>query len=167
MKTNNENAHTSFFIHVIRFSIYRFLSTGETFHSLAFSFRISPSWISKIVKEVFETIKRKMLFLMPSPTRDTFVSTEKKIRERWNFPNVVGCLDGKHVRIWCPDKSGSLYFNYKNYYSIILFALTDANYKFMAIDVGSFGREGDAGKFLQNSFFIFMIKLMADNDNDI
>lgn len=88
-----------------------------------------------------------MLFLMPSPTIDTFRSTEKIFRERWNFPNVVGCLDGKHVRIWCPDKTGSLYYNYKNYFSIILFALTDANYKFMAIDVGSFGREGDAGNF--------------------
>lgn len=82
---------------------------------------------------------------MPSPSKESFESTEKMFRERWNFPNVVGCLDGKHVRVRCPRRTGSLYYNYKNYFSIVLFALTDANYKFMAIDVGSFGREGDAG----------------------
>lgn len=94
-----------------------------------------------------------MLFLMLCPTIDTFVATEKIFHQRWNFPNVVGCLDGKHIRIWCPDNSGSLYYNYKNYFSIILFALTDANYKFMAIDVGSFGREGDAGIFSKYSLY--------------
>lgn len=93
-----------------------------------------------------------MLILMPSPTKLTFESTEKVFCSRWNFPNVVGCLDGKHVRMRCPNKTGSLYFNYKNYFSMILFALTDANCKFMAIDVGSFGREGDAGNIFANNF---------------
>lgn len=84
---------------------------------------------------------------MPCPNKLTFETTEKIFSSRWNFPNVVGCLDGKHIRIRCPSKTGSLYFNYKNYYSIILFALCDANCKFLAIDVGSYGREGDAGIF--------------------
>lgn len=88
---------------------------------------------------------------MPTPSKSMFESTEKVFRERWNFPNVIGCLDGKHIRIRCPKNSGSLYFNYKNYFSIILFALCDANYKFIAIDVGSFGREGDAGIFQKSS----------------
>lgn len=160
MKTNIV-MYITFFVSEIRFIIDRYIATGESFHSLAFSFRISASWISKIVKEVFDSIKRNMLFLMPCPTIDTFVSTEKIFRQRWNFPNVVGCLDGKHIRIWCPDKSGSLYYNYKNYFSIILFALTDANYKFMAIDVGSFKREGDADKFFFQTWslaFDFMMK---------
>lgn len=86
-----------------------------------------------------------MLVLMPRPTKDVFVLAEKKFNERWNFPNVVGCLDGKHIRIRCPAKSGSLFYNYKHFFSIVLFALTDSNYKFMAVDIGSYGREGDAG----------------------
>lgn len=121
-------------------------------HSLSFSFRISASWISKILRDVFDAIAKNMLFLMPKPNEAAFKSTEREFRERWNFPNVVGCLDGKHIRIRCPPKSGSLYYNYKNYFSIILFALSDANCKFMAIDVGSFGREGDAGNSFSNTF---------------
>lgn len=104
------------------------------------------------MRDVFNTIAKNMLFSMPKPNEATFKSTEREFRERWNFPNVVGCLDGKHIRIRCPHKSGSLYYNYKNYFSIILFALSDANCKFMAIDVGSFGRKGDAGNFFSNTF---------------
>lgn len=90
-----------------------------------------------------------MLFVfMPTPTKTTLEEAEKIFNQRWNFPNAIGCLDGKHIRIRCPSKTGSLYFNYKNFFSIILFALTDANCKFIAVDIGSYGREGDAGIFV-------------------
>lgn len=68
-----------------------------------------------------------------------------------DFPNCVGAIDGKHVRVVCPNKSGSLYYNYKNYFSIVLLAIVDAKYKFLAIDVGSYGKEGDSGIFAKSS----------------
>jgi hypothetical protein len=33
----------------------------------------------------------------------------------------------------------------RNYYSIGLPAVTDVNYKFIAVDVGSFGKDSDRG----------------------
>jgi len=47
----------------------------------------------------------------------------------------------------CPKKTGSLFFNYKEYFSIVLLAFVDANCKFLIIDVGSYGKEGDSGIF--------------------
>lgn len=86
-----------------------------------------------------------MLFVIPSPNKDTFSLITEEFEKKWNFPNVIGCIDGKHVRIRCPNSTGSLYYNYKDYFSIVLLAMVDANCKFIGIDIGSYGREGDAG----------------------
>lgn len=67
----------------------------------------------------------------------------------WNFPNCFGALD---IRIQCPSNAGSQYYNYKQFYSIVLQALVDAEGKFIYIDVGNYGRNSDSGVF-SNSVF--------------
>lgn len=89
---------------------------------------------------------------IPKPTIETFKNNAAAFATKWNYPNAVAAIDGKHVRIQCPSRSGSLYFNYKEYFSIVLLALVDANSRFIAIDVGSYGREGDAGIFSKSKF---------------
>lgn len=123
----------------------RYMATGETHASLSYSFRISRSWIGIIIKEVLNAIKTKLFFALPPPTKEQFKQNGIEFGKRWNFPNVMGCLDGKHVRVQCPKKTGSLYYNYKDFFSIVLLALVGPNYKFIGVDIGSFGREGDAG----------------------
>jgi hypothetical protein len=70
----------------------------------------------------------------------------------WNFPNCCSAIDGKHIVICCPSKSGSEFYNYEKDYIVILLALVDANYKFIYNDVGTNGRVSDALDFSKSAF---------------
>ncbi|CAK1591019.1 unnamed protein product [Parnassius mnemosyne] len=84
---------------------------------------------------------------MPTPVENLWMSSEITYREKWNFPNAVAALDGKHILFQAPAHSGSMYYCYKKYFSTVLLALVDANYKFIAIDVGAYGKNSDANIF--------------------
>lgn len=128
-----------------------------SFRGLAFSFRMGKSTVVMIVKETVTAIWEKLRPLkMPTPSKDDFDQIAKDFDELWNFPHVIGCLDGKHIRIKCPDNSASMFFNYKKYFSIVLQGLVDASYKFITVDVGGYGKQSDGGTFLASHLYEFI-----------
>jgi hypothetical protein len=64
----------------------------------------------------------------------------------------IGCADGKHCLLRKPRLSGSLFFNYKKTFSIVIFAICDAGYKVIYADFGHYGHESDAGIYERSDF---------------
>ncbi|KAJ8877800.1 hypothetical protein PR048_022257 [Dryococelus australis] len=122
-----------------------YLTTGSSFKTLGYSFRIFDVTVGRIVQGTCKAIWEKF-----ANTHTPFPSTDEQLDSiverfwgKWKFPNCVGCIDGKHVRIRNPEHSGSMYRNYKQYFSIVLQGVAGPYYKFIAIDVGACVKECD------------------------
>jgi hypothetical protein len=94
---------------------------------------------------------------LPQPTTEMWETIARRLEERWQFPHCNGALDGRHIVIMKPAKSGSSIFNYKQTFSVVLMATVDANYKFITTDVGPMGRFSDGN--------IFSSSVLAKNFN--
>ncbi|KAF0749182.1 protein ANTAGONIST OF LIKE HETEROCHROMATIN PROTEIN 1-like [Aphis craccivora] len=126
----------------------RYLASGDSYKSIAYSYRMGDRTVSKIVNEVALAVWDTMRPLyLPQPTIEMWKSVALEFEQQWQFPHCIGALDGKHVVIKKPPKSGTSFFNYKQTFSLVLMALVDANYKFISVDVGSMGRFSDANIF--------------------
>ncbi|KAJ4933992.1 hypothetical protein JOQ06_006800, partial [Pogonophryne albipinna] len=140
--TQQHALHQRAGVHLDGFHMY--LATGDSYRTIAFSYRVGHATVAVIVKEVAGAIWTALVEeTMPVPQMEDWRAIAAGFQERWDFPNCVGAIDGKHVVIQAPANSGSLYFNYKCTYSLVLLAVVDAEYLFRVVDVGGFGRSGD------------------------
>lgn len=87
-----------------------------------------------------------LYFQLPS-TQEEWLQIARQCEEKWNYPHCLGAFDGKHVVLQAPFNSGSDYYNYQGDFSIVLFALVDADYNFLFADIGCQGRISDGGVF--------------------
>ncbi|CAJ0606312.1 unnamed protein product [Cylicocyclus nassatus] len=130
-----------------RLMVYlRYVTQGITFKAYALDIGISISTVAAIVREVTEAIIIDMHSeAFPRIKRGKFIQVARITQERYDYPRAVGFLDGKHIHIKKPARSGSIFYNYQHYNSIILLALCDCDHRIIAYDVGAPGRADDAG----------------------
>ena len=124
----------------------RYLATGDSYKTLIYSFRVALNTISLFVPEVCEAIYQiyKEEQLKYPSSLQKWCEKAQHFGQRWNFHHAVGAVDGKHVAIRCPRRSGSRYYNYKGFYSVVLLALVDTDYRFVWADVETNGCSSDA-----------------------
>lgn len=124
------------------------MASGDSYKSIAYNYLLGDRTVSNIVQEVAVAIWNNMQSIyLPEQTTETWKSIASRFEQRWQFPHCVGAVDGKHIVIKKPGKSGSSYFNYKHTFSIILMATVDADYKFITVDIGAMGRFSDGNVF--------------------
>ncbi|XP_046862305.1 putative nuclease HARBI1 [Xenia sp. Carnegie-2017] len=104
---------------------------------------MSTSTISTFVpivcKVIYNVLKKD--FLQPPTTHAQWKQLAEKFSDLWQFPHAVGAIDGKHINIKAPPNTGSEYFNYKKYSSIVLLAIADAKARFVSFDLGAPGSD--------------------------
>jgi hypothetical protein len=93
-----------------------------------------------------------MCFQIPK-TKQEWLAVANQYQALWNFPHSIRAIDGKHAVLQCPSNSASEYFDYKNAFSIVLFALVDANYNFIFVNAGCQGRISDSSVFKNTELY--------------
>ena len=118
--------------------VFRYFATGHSVRSFAFSFRMDSYTAGKIIDQVSDVLWSKLSSKhLTFPDHDRFLDIAVKFRERWNFPNVVGCIK-------CPAKAGSLFYNYKIFlFSVVLQGVSHSESRFIFIDTGAYGKQID------------------------
>ncbi|KAF0708998.1 protein ANTAGONIST OF LIKE HETEROCHROMATIN PROTEIN 1-like, partial [Aphis craccivora] len=117
--------------------VSKYLGSGCDQIDLHLTYRIGHTTIGKILRKVCNAIwevLREECF--PELTTARWKQISDDFQKYSQYPNCLGAIDGKHVWIRRPKMN-------EFFFSIVLLAIVDANYKFIYIDVGAFGKESN------------------------
>ena len=125
-------------IHLFYFS---YLAHGDSIRKNEWFYNIGLSTVKKIIPEVCYVLCEVLapLFLR-FPSRQQFRVIANDFMTELHMPNCIGALDGRHCRIKKPPNSGSLFFNYRKFFSLVLMGCCDAKKRFIWANVGDFGK---------------------------
>ena len=133
--------------------IYK-LTRGDYNYNIAEIAGVAESTVCQIIIDVCKAIAEK---LWEESVESHFPESKEEFQEfmitmgsEWQFPYAFCAIDGSHLPIKCPDggaESMKQYFNFKNFYSIVLLALFDARYRFIWASIGAPGNTHDSTYF--------------------
>ncbi|XP_027233858.2 uncharacterized protein [Penaeus vannamei] len=132
----------------------RYLATGCSIADLHYGYRLGKSTISSILQQVCVVIwERLKTMCLPVMTKEKWEEVAQGFEKHANFPNCIGAIDGKHIRLIKP--------NYKNF-STVLLAVCDTNYSFIYLDIVSYGKSSDVSVFHNSSLYKKLVERTLD-----
>ncbi|EZA49001.1 hypothetical protein X777_12852 [Ooceraea biroi] len=76
----------------------RYLASGDNMASIAYTFRIGTSTVSKIINETCDILWNSLReSVMPPINEESWLKIADEFERKWNFPHCIGAIDGKHV----------------------------------------------------------------------
>ncbi|XP_032799245.2 putative nuclease HARBI1 [Daphnia magna] len=102
--------------------------------------RISQSSVSRAVHNVSLALSIISRNYVSFP--DDLVKVKRDFQNVGRMPGVIGCIDGTHVRIVRPVNFKKAYVNRKNYHSINVQGICDADCRYLSINATKPGLSG-------------------------
>jgi hypothetical protein len=53
---------------------------------------------------------------IPKPTKEQWELTAFEFEKTADFPHCLGAVDGKNIRVMKPEPSGSMFYNYNDFF---------------------------------------------------
>lgn len=105
----------------------RYLASGDNLSSLSYAFRVAQCTISKIIAETCQAIWDVLAErVFPTLTEEMWQQKAAEFEQLTNYPNCIGCIDGKHVTVQVSLNNllYLIYLLYCNSYYILEYFLT-------------------------------------------
>jgi hypothetical protein len=97
---------------MINLTVCRYIATGNSFISLHYEHLLGATPVSEIVSDtgdaIWECLKPAC---MSARNKNDWICTADELYERTNFPNCIGAVDGKHIRMRKPKEIRSNFLN--------------------------------------------------------
>lgn len=108
-----------------------YLKSGANFDVVGLTFGVGKATVCNIVDDFFSAMIKNNFFdqIKFPTTNDEMTTMEESFSGRWQFPGVIGAIDGSHIPIKTPTKDGANYHNYKGWCSTILLGVVDFRYR--------------------------------------
>ena len=146
----------------------RYLVTGNVQVTIVANYHMNSAIVGRIsetCKAIWGELINKGYLDHPNSEHD-WLKVAEEFEDRWNFPNALGAIDGKHVVMQAPARSGSSFYNYKKTHSIVLMAICNARYQFTVVDIGDIGRQSDGSVYANSNLgYVFenkQLKLLGE-----
>ena len=91
----------------------RFFASEDSQISLTCLFRMGKKTVSRIISETCEALYEVLCnkYLDTPKTKEQWKKISDDFKQLWQFPHVIGVIDGKQIRIQAPNKSATLFRN--------------------------------------------------------
>ena len=132
-----------------------YLANQNCLREISDKFNVSKSSAYRVVMRMVKYLNRL------SPAFIKLWTDEEKIRNSQKFlstgfDNVIGAIDGCHIRIARPQRHGDDYMNRNGYFSILLQGVCDHDGNFKDVFIGVPGKVHDARMLRMSPFFANM-----------
>lgn len=138
---------------ILALGLYR-LGHGNSYVSIGPSFNVGKSTVIEAVQDVVEALYelRNEYIKFPETEAETLAATDT-FEELSKLPNIVGAIDGSHVRIIAPKDSAVDYFSRYQQYDFIIQAVVNGKKLFLDFACGFPGSMHDARVLRRSAIF--------------
>ena len=132
---------------------FRYPASGNTFVEFHYSYRLGEKTIGNCVRGVCNALWDQLVEeQLPFPTEESWRAISEGFKNTAHFPNCIGSVVRKNVRVLKYPGSGSMNLNYKLFF-VARMAVVDSNYHFVYTDGGAYGKDCDSSVFQNTNFY--------------
>ncbi|XP_025159376.1 putative nuclease HARBI1 isoform X1 [Harpegnathos saltator] len=128
------------------------MATPNSYRCVSDRFNVGKATAWRSVQKVVHVLYKKITSFIKWPTIEEAQQSMDTMEQQYGFPNVIGAVDGTHVKITAPQEHSESYINRKGFHSIQLQVICNPQLQFIHCYAGQVGSVHDMRVFKLSKF---------------